>query len=339
MPDDADPPDSSDDAPEVVHVVLAEPPPPPARRPSVDTASDAAIAAALAADAGQSVAAAHTSTAHNDNDDPTRDDEALAWALHEAEAEASRSSVSAATTSTPALNADTLARAASGDAGPPAPWRAVLERVAAARVAAAPARAHVPRVASWFGGDAAADHARLTATLAAYGLAEWRVVGDGNCQFRALSHQLYGAESYHPAVRAAAIAQLAARPDLYADFVLGDGGEDATHAYTRYLATMAADRAWGDHVTLQAAADALRSRVVVVSTFQPNPIINVDPSAEVMADTPKGPVRTLFLSFWAEIHYNSVLPAALEGGNASVFGARRPAGTPERIRRWFQANF
>ena len=332
MPDDVDPADSPG-----VEIVLVEPLPPPQRRPLVDTASDAAIAAALAS---ESVAPAHTTTAHHDADDPTRDDEALAWALHEAEAEASRTSVSAAATSTPSLNADTLARAASGDVGPPAPWRAVLERVAAARVAAAPARAHVPRVASWFGGDAAADYARLTATLAAYGLAEWRVVGDGNCQFRALSHQLYGAENYHPAVRAAVVAQLAARPDLYSGFVLGDGGESPDAAYSRYLANMGADRTWGDHLTLQAAADALRSRVVVVSTFQPDPIVNVDPSADVMADTPKGPVRTLFLSFWAEIHYNSVLPAALEGGSASVFGgARQPAGTPERIRRWFQANF
>jgi len=61
-----------------------------------------------------------------------------------------------------------------------------------------------------------------------------------------------------------------------------------------------------------------------------------------MVDTPKGPVRTLFLSFWAEIHYNSVLPAALEGGHASVLdggGGASRVRTPERIRRWFAANF
>ena len=83
-------------------------------------------------------------------------------------------------------NQKSLLRAASD--GPPPPWRAVLERVTSARVAAAaPApRRHVPRVASWFGGDAAAEHDRLAATLAAYGLAEKRVTGDGACQFRAL---------------------------------------------------------------------------------------------------------------------------------------------------------
>jgi hypothetical protein len=170
---------SSSADPDVVVVASTPPPPLP------DTASDAAIAAALAEESRCGAAAVK---AADDDDDPTRDDAALAWALQEAE--------TASSTAPSRVDAASLTRAASE--GPPPPWRAVLERVAAARVADAPVRPHVPRLSSFFSGDAAVEHARLSATLAAYGLAEWRVCGDGACQYRSLSHQLYGREDYHP---------------------------------------------------------------------------------------------------------------------------------------------
>lgn len=37
--------------------------------------------------------------------------------------------------------------------------------------------------------------------LPAYGLCERQVQGDGNCQFRALSDQLFGSQDYHRLVR------------------------------------------------------------------------------------------------------------------------------------------
>ena len=45
------------------------------------------------------------------------------------------------------------------------------------------------------------DHARLQALLQQHGLDEATVAGDGACQFRALSDQLYRSERYHAAVR------------------------------------------------------------------------------------------------------------------------------------------
>ena len=70
-----------------------------------------------------------------------------------------------------------------------------------------------------------------------------------------------------------------------------------------YLARMARDGAWGDHVTLQAAADALDARVHVLTSYDDDGFLQIVPQAN-----PRAP-RTLWLSFWAEVHYNSVREA------------------------------
>ena len=142
------------------------------------------------------------------------------------------------------------------------------------------------------------------------------------------------------AVRAAVVAQLASRPDLYSGFVVGGGATAEEEDYRAYVNRMARPTEWGDHVTLQAAADALRSRIVVISTYAPNPIINVEPSEGLGGGGGDGKphARTLFVSFWAEVHFNSVLPAGGGGGAGRPAGGR-PVSTPERIRRWFGANF
>jgi hypothetical protein len=162
---------------------------------SLDTSNDAAIAAALAEnEAAASAAAARASARPPADDDPTRGDAALAWALQESEKRGRA----------PAWGDG----AWPGAAAAPAPWRAVLERVAASRLAAAPRRTHEPRAARPWAGDASADQARLRATLAAYGLRERKVRGDGACQFRALAHQLVGDEDACDAVRQAVVAQV-----------------------------------------------------------------------------------------------------------------------------------
>ncbi len=70
-------------------------------------------------------------------------------------------------------------------------------------------------------------------------------------QFRALADQLYRSERYHAAVRAAVVATLAAAPERYAPYALGE--------WDAYLAAAAAPGTWGDHVTLQARACSARS--------------------------------------------------------------------------------
>uniref|UniRef100_A0A453MJU4 OTU domain-containing protein n=1 Tax=Aegilops tauschii subsp. strangulata TaxID=200361 RepID=A0A453MJU4_AEGTS len=95
--------------------------------------------------------------------------------------------------------------------------------------------------------EAFSDHRRLLDRLVLYGLVELKVNGDGNCQFRALSDQFYRTPEHHRFVRQQVVNQLESHPEIYAGYVPMD--------YREYLKKMPKIGEWGDHVTLQAAAD------------------------------------------------------------------------------------
>ena len=126
---------------------------------------------------------------------------------------------------------------------------------------------------------------------------EHPVDGDGNCQFRALAHQLSGSAARHAAVRATVAKQLAAHRDRYEQFCIFEK-KDAD--FDAFLARIATDGEWGDHVTLQAAADAYNVAIVLVTSYEEKGILRVEPHA---AETN----RTIWVAFWAEIHYASIV--------------------------------
>ncbi|CAN7037007.1 unnamed protein product [Brassica oleracea var. botrytis] len=96
--------------------------------------------------------------------------------------------------------------------------------------------------------EAVSDHDRLRNRLELFDFAEVRVPGDGNCQFRALADQLYKTADRHKHVRRQIVKQLKSCPDSYEGYVPMD--------FSEYLKKMSRSGEWGDHVTLQAAADA-----------------------------------------------------------------------------------
>lgn len=55
----------------------------------------------------------------------------------------------------------------------------------------------------------------------------------------------------------------------------------------------------GDHITLQAAADAYGVGMCVISSYTDNFVIEIQPRL-------KRSERVLWISFWAEVHYNSI---------------------------------
>lgn len=175
------------------------------------------------------------------------------------------------------------------------------------RIQGAPTRRHILRQnsAHWSSpvssepSSSAEDRQRLVTNLKLYSLIEKEVKGDGNCQFRALSDQLYHSSSHHGELRQQVVKQLRSTPEVYKGFVDDDFGS--------YCHQMGKNGTWGDHITLQAAADAYASRILIVSSFQEECIIEILPTKQ--AKLPKQPgSRTLFLSFWHEVHYGSVYP-------------------------------
>ena len=135
---------------------------------------------------------------------------------------------------------------------------------------------------------------RLKLRLEQLGLEEKEVIGDGACQFRSLTDQLYGTEHDHGKVRSQVIQELKSHPDRYSGHVQG-GLDD-------YITSMSLSDTWGDHTTLQAVANAYGTSIVIVSDFSGDEwFIIVEPGEGVdrSGDDP------LCICFYAECHYNS----------------------------------
>ncbi|KDP41893.1 hypothetical protein JCGZ_26911 [Jatropha curcas] len=152
---------------------------------------------------------------------------------------------------------------------------------------------HVPRINTYIPNlsDASMDHQRLIQRLNVYGLYEVRVSGDGNCQFRALSDQMYKSPEHHKHIRKEVVKQLKDNHSLYEGYV--------PMKYKRYYKKMAKSGEWGDHVTLQAAADKFAAKICLLTSFRDTCFIEIMPQYQ-------SPQRELWLSFWSEVHYNSL---------------------------------
>ena len=75
--------------------------------------------------------------------------------------------------------------------------------------------------------------------------------------------------------------------------------------FWQYCWDMERDGTWGDHVTLQAAADAYGVPINILTSYQDSCFVNLTPRAERISD------RALYVSFFAEVHYNSLYPAGV----------------------------
>ncbi|KAK6238538.1 hypothetical protein QUC31_004007 [Theobroma cacao] len=179
---------------------------------------------------------------------------------------------------------------------------------------------HTPRVNGEIPdvNDATLDHERLSERLATYGLAELQIEGDGNCQFRALADQLFRNPDYHKHVRRQIVKQLKHSRKLYEGYV--------PMKYKGYLKKMKKSGEWGDHVTLQAAADrfsafnvdlcgincSLEPKFVLSPLFVTLAILRSCPKKQVLLElvvfsySSSTLSSEVWLSFWSEVHYNSL---------------------------------
>ncbi|KAM0938937.1 putative ubiquitinyl hydrolase 1 [Dioscorea sansibarensis] len=164
---------------------------------------------------------------------------------------------------------------------------------------------HVPRINGEIPSvdEATSDHQRLLDRLQLYELVELKVQGDGNCQFRALADQFYRTPEHHKFVRQQVVNQLKSHPEIYEGYV--------PMAYDEYLEKMCGE--WGDHVTLQAAADSYGVKMVIFTSFRDTCYIEIQPISQKSK-------RVIFLSFWAEVHYNSIYP---EGEQPTTEGRKK----------------
>ena len=95
-------------------------------------------------------------------------------------------------------------------------------------------------------------YTQLNDIVQQYGHKIHRVTPDGNCLFRALSHQAFGDQMYHIQLRAALVMQISNNLKKYQPFYIG------RNPYHEHVASMYKDGVWGTQLELQAAADCIR---------------------------------------------------------------------------------
>ncbi|XP_022148203.1 OTU domain-containing protein DDB_G0284757-like isoform X1 [Momordica charantia] len=151
---------------------------------------------------------------------------------------------------------------------------------------------HTPRINLYIPNqsDASLEHHRLLQRLNVYGLHEVKVSGDGNCQFRALSDQMYKSPEYHKHVRKDVVKQLKDYRSLYEGYV--------PMKFRRYYKKMAKSGEWGDHVTLQAAADKFAAKICLLTSFRDTCFIEIVPQYQtpkrgVESQTPRVYIRRI----------------------------------------------
>ncbi|CAN7056198.1 unnamed protein product, partial [Brassica rapa subsp. trilocularis] len=145
----------------------------------------------------------------------------------------------------------------------------------------------------------------LPRRLNVYGLCELKVSGDGNCQFRALSDQLYRSSEYHKQVRGEVVKQVRLPVS-----VLG-----AHIPFRTSFPSYSVVFTWrmGDHITLQAAADRVIFLFVSVFTALVL-IVKIDTCFIEIMPQDQAPKRAygkctltkLWLYMFGMVHYNSL---------------------------------
>ena len=125
------------------------------------------------------------------------------------------------------------------------------------------------------------------------GLRQEEMEGDGNCQFRALSHQLFDTQEEYAYVRRRVCTHMRAHE---ADFCIYF--EDP-HEWELFLTRMGSDRTWGDELTLRAAADAFGCTIHVITSTDEHWHLRYEPEGPT-------PAKLLFLTYVSPVHYNAI---------------------------------
>jgi len=136
--------------------------------------------------------------------------------------------------------------------------------------------------------------ALLDQRCAFFSLEQVDMVGDGNCQFRALAQELYGTQEHHALIRETIVDHMHKHNSDFS-FLFEDG------EWENYMCNIAQPCTWGDELTLRAAVDAFQIRAHVITSNDRNWYLVYDPSSGAHS-------RQVFITYIAPIHYNTVEP-------------------------------
>lgn len=124
---------------------------------------------------------------------------------------------------------------------------------------------------------------------------DWIIVsveGDGNCLFRAVSHQLYGMTSFHDIIRASAMKYISLQRDYFSQFIVG-----GIEKVDEYLSHQSRSGAWGDDIEIQALSE-IYNKPFEIYAYSNIPMRTFHEHFGIGS-----PLR---LSYHGQSHYNSI---------------------------------
>ena len=133
------------------------------------------------------------------------------------------------------------------------------------------------------------------------GLHVIEIEGDGNCLFRAVSHQLYLDEGHHNELRQQAVAHMEKHRERFIPFCPTN--------FDEHIKNMKSSGYWGDDLEIRALEEILdriiliysRESTISLASQQLGPVNNNFQERDLMAN-----VAPMILSYHGFSHYNSV---------------------------------
>lgn len=142
------------------------------------------------------------------------------------------------------------------------------------------------------------DH--YLATLRSNGLAVAPVAGDGNCLFRAVSHQVYGDDSFHHVVREKCMDYMEVDAAFFSQYVEGGLAE-----FGRYLDAKRCNACWGDDPEIQAICELYDRPAEIWAYDSTIGARKLRTFHEAAGSSRLPPMR---LSYYGGGHFDSILP-------------------------------
>ena len=134
----------------------------------------------------------------------------------------------------------------------------------------------------------------LNLRLHQLGLRPVDVGGDGDCFFRAVSHQLYGDPNHHLLIRQAGVQYLSNNPERFIE-------SNTENSWNEYINNMSMQGTWCDALIVQAVADCQNVAIHIIEShenFAGESLIQPHYLAQ-------HPPTTIYLGHLDELHYVS----------------------------------
>jgi OTU domain-containing protein 5 len=118
------------------------------------------------------------------------------------------------------------------------------------------------------------------------------VESDGNCLFRAVSHQLYGTTEHHGIIRRYVYDYMSIEREYFSQFIVG-----GLEGFDEYLRYQTQNGAWGDDCEIQAISE-IYNRPVEIYAYANTPMRTFHEN--------EGEGRPMKLAYHGQSHYNSI---------------------------------